>query len=529
MWPSKGSKKFSLAVAHHVLPLLEATPDDPLDPQAEQKDVFMGVVAEPSRPRPRNDRKPPSRRFMPRSFRKAILGGYAPRSESSPSQSRARKVIPRDQRSTELLEQELQLVAHRQPHPDPIRNILTMLIKQRQVKIAPPHYEASILANCHPKLGSIESVKSIVREIFREEVPMIPALTFAIVKVLSVHPDSLFRAYITDLMESQWISIPPAVAQLIVVAMIREGQIELARAEIGKMHEKGTAISDWVWCILIHALCDRGDCEAILDLCYTLDDQHFSIPRPTLLHVLDHASSIKDLDLTKHLWHTYVESMHIIPDEALSMAVLRVAAHHSDQKLAESVALVLGSGTTSTLPSPLEESSILASNGVLDASSVEPPVHRAAEHDTLHALPNGSEASEVSLNKTHIDDGAVSTLDGHLEAGNAILEKNARVDKGPSPSISTKGTAEPVKSGITADHIQPPLRTISAEAKSLLAWVRSSRNGRSVYRRNRRVGNLFPVFREDMGLRDARFDPMLALRRRQGCGYGPLQRPRRRG
>lgn len=90
---------------------------------------------------------------------------------------------PRHMRSTELLEQELQLIAHGQPHPGPIGNILTTLIKDRLVKVSPHHYEALILGNCHPETGSIDAVKAILREMFREEVPIISSVAFAVVKV----------------------------------------------------------------------------------------------------------------------------------------------------------------------------------------------------------------------------------------------------------------------------------------------------------------------------------------------------------
>lgn len=328
-----------------------------------------------------------------------------------------------------------------------------------------------------------------------------------------------------NLMESQWISIPPAVAQLIVVAMIREGQIELARAEMGRLHEKGVAISDWVYPILIHALCDRGDFEAILDLCYTLFDQGFLIPRPTLLHMLERASSMKDLSLTKYIWHTYVESMHIIPDEAVSMAVLRVAAQHTDHNLAESVAIVLESVTTSTLPMPSEESSVVASNRMPDTPSVEHHAHGATENNASHALPEGSEAP---LNKTHIHEIALDLPHDQLEDGRATSEKSTRLRKGPLPASDTTEAVNPSKSGITADRTKPRLLTIPAEAQSILASLRDSYTGRPMYRKNYQLGNLFPVFREDMGLSDARFDPRLALRRRQGWWFQPISKAKKR-
>lgn len=86
-------------------------------------------------------------------------------------------------RSTELLEQELQLIAHGQPHPAPIRNILNILIADRLVAVSSRHYEALILGNCHPETGSIESVHSILQEMFREGLPIPPTVAFTVIKV----------------------------------------------------------------------------------------------------------------------------------------------------------------------------------------------------------------------------------------------------------------------------------------------------------------------------------------------------------
>lgn len=571
-WPSTGSRKFSPAIAGHVLPLLEATPDDPPVLEANQPDRLTEVLAEPSQLRSRSHRNHPNRRgVLPRSFRKAILSAHVAQKEASPTWSQTRKVLPRDKRSIELLEQELQFVAHGQPHPEPIRNILRILIADRGVKVSPHHYEALILANCHPELGSIESVKSILGQIFRENVPITPAIAFAVVKVcdpnsrrsqyvsstnkqrqvLSVHPDSLLRAYITGLMERQWISMSPGIAQLILVAMIREGQIELAQAEMDRLREKGVAIPDWVWTIFIHALCDRGDFETILQLYYTLPDQGYLLARPTLLHVLERASSVKELDLTKYIWRMYVESMHIIPDEGICMHVMRTAAHHIDLGLAESVAVVLESTTASTLSTSSNQSQDPESNGVPDASSVESNVSNLrAQTDKLtpfeysrstdkpgpHARSTpGQSASYIlpaesgtPLNPDHCSDGATGLPSAPVQDDKVSHGTNPPAEKELSSASYTTKAAEPANSSTTTDRIAHRPRVIPLEAQSLLSSVRATPNGSTNHPLKYRLGNLFPMFREDMGLRDARFDPRLALRRRQDWWLQPVSKGRKK-
>lgn len=345
-----------------------------------------------------------------------------------------------------------------------------------------------------------------------------------------MHPDSLLRAYITDLMESQWITISPAVAQLMVVAMIREGQLELARTEIDRLHEKGLAMSDWVWTILIHALCDRGDCDAILHLFYTLPEQGRMIARPTLLHVLEHASSVKDLDLTKHIWRTYVECMHVVPDEAICMHVMVTAAHHNDLTLAESVAIVLKSVTTSTL-SPLSKQSSdpdlkpTTSGGVDHGDSIH-QAHtnrpgpfedfQSTEQSDSRAFP----APVKSDSRIDAFNAAAAQYPGPSQGDKASLENDAHRSRGPLPaSPSTEG-----EGSATATRRNPRPRTIPREAKALLASVRASHKKATQSAKEYRLGNLFPLFREDMGLGDARFDPRLALRRRQDWWLQPVSK-----
>lgn len=191
-WPSSGSKKYSPTLARQILPLIEATPDDPPDQKAERPERLKEVLKESTRSQLRSHRNHPSRRsVLARSFRKAVLADEAEKSEDAPAWSRSRKVLPRHMRSTELLEQELQLIAHGQPHPDALGNILTILIQDRLVKVSPHHYEALILGNCHPETGSLDAVKTILREMYREEVPIISAVAFAVVKVCD--PTSVSR------------------------------------------------------------------------------------------------------------------------------------------------------------------------------------------------------------------------------------------------------------------------------------------------------------------------------------------------
>ena len=84
---------------------------------------------------------------------------------------------------SETLEAELHWLAHKAPHPMSIHNILTILIQDRKIKPTAVHYEALILGNCYPEYGSVENVKTILRDLEREDVPLDPLQYFAVLKV----------------------------------------------------------------------------------------------------------------------------------------------------------------------------------------------------------------------------------------------------------------------------------------------------------------------------------------------------------
>lgn len=342
-------------------------------------------------------------------------------------------------------------------------------------------------------------------------------------QVLSVHPDSLLRAYITQLMESQWVTVPHDVTQLIIVAMIREDQLELAQAEMDKVHEKGLVLPDWIWTIFIHALCDRHDFEAILQLFYTLSDQGRMVTRPTLLHVLEHASSIMERDLTKYIWRFYVESMHIIPNEALCMRVMAVAAHYNDLTLAESVAIVLQSVTASTVSASLEQASDSETGHDLAAFSFEQSDLTDRSHseklehvvDFQGAEDYGSHAQQGPGSDAF--DANVARSPRSIEERKASSESNAPVFKNASQARTF--AREPKA---TAIRKIPHPRELPTKAQALLDSVRAAHKQSTKDPKHYRLGNLFPLFREDMGLRDARFDPRLALQRRQDWWLQPV-------
>ncbi|KIV83864.1 hypothetical protein PV11_05853 [Exophiala sideris] len=383
-----------------------------------------------------------------------------------PTNSLDRSVV-----STPTLQEELRWLAQTSPHPKAIRNTLEVLIRDRKEKPDSEYYRVLILGNCFPELGSVDNVNTILQQMEREGIPIDTGVCHAVLEVLTVHPDTYLRTAILQRLAQQWVSKDePELQELNVVALVREGQLELATIELDKMQQKGVLISNWVWVIYIHAVCDSHDFNTLLQLLYKLYDSDFPYPRPTLLHILIKAGKHGDLALTKWIWYTYVENMHIIPDEETCMDALRLAVTNSDIDLAESVAVVLESvaGNTSTTPPSLDDG---------------PPLTRHEIYGLTFDSP---------------------TLPGHPRPANPKDEPDMSSSDARAIVFSTPPSLPNPRS-------PAPARELPAEAVDLLRKVRADPRA-SPDRRRKNTAVLYKLFREESGLLGARFDPLLALK-----------------
>lgn len=314
-------------------------------------------------------------------------------------------------------------------------------------------------------------------------------------------------------------TIPPLYVQLNIVAMIREGQLELATVELEDLQQKGTPIETWVWTIYIHAICDdRHDFDALLQLFYKLHDSNFPFPRHTLLHVLLIASRKGDneaaVPLTKWIWYTYVENMHIIPDKGICINVLHIAARNKDIDLAESVAVVLEDAAagkaTSTPPSLVAPRTkkdryrlTLDSPELLGFEESSETCEKSSSASSASTDP-APQASPVLQQQTTI---SVHGPGSKAQGGRVAKDKDA-VDEARAAAFSTPPDYLPPPSS------QPlPPRELSDQALDLLRWVRQQTADTVPPERKRKnPAVLYKFFREESGLRGARFDPILALK-----------------
>ncbi len=101
---------------------------------------------------------------------------------------------PRNDETTENLERELMWVAQKAPSLSTIRDILSILIGQREVRPTPLHYEALILGNCDPEHGSVDSVAKTLREMKDEGITIGASIYNAVLSVCRILPNSACEA-----------------------------------------------------------------------------------------------------------------------------------------------------------------------------------------------------------------------------------------------------------------------------------------------------------------------------------------------
>lgn len=174
-------KPYSREWASRILPLFEVKQfDSSLDSSSDAIETDLFTPPERHGLRRRSGHTFDQKLVFPLSFRRARARSQR---EGAGEIRSSKGAIPRQNLSNELLEQELRYLAHGAPHPEAIDNILTILVEERLTKPNLGHYEARILSQCHPELGSVSNVVLILEEMKRENIPLSAPIWAAVLKV----------------------------------------------------------------------------------------------------------------------------------------------------------------------------------------------------------------------------------------------------------------------------------------------------------------------------------------------------------
>ncbi|PGG99642.1 hypothetical protein GX51_06197 [Blastomyces parvus] len=144
--------------------------------------------------------------------------------------------------------------------------LMRELIRRRGFQPQTWHYTVLITANTDALMGSPKHVRSLLKEMDENNIPVDSATLHAVLKVLAVHPDYLLRQEILHTLRDRWLTISPEGWHNIVTGLIREGQFEMALDNISRMQAQNIPVEPWLYSLLIYNLCEVEDFDMILEL-----------------------------------------------------------------------------------------------------------------------------------------------------------------------------------------------------------------------------------------------------------------------
>lgn len=175
---------YSREWAARILPLFEVDPPPdaqiPSTPEDLERDLLVPFQRRHRQPGERQYSEFDQKSIFPIELRRAMAMSSR---KSDPSKPRPRGPPPRRERPNDLLEHELRIRAHEDPHPQATVEILTVLVEERLVKPTEGHYEALILSCCRAETSSVKDVRFILEEMRREGFQLSPAVWAAVLKV----------------------------------------------------------------------------------------------------------------------------------------------------------------------------------------------------------------------------------------------------------------------------------------------------------------------------------------------------------
>ncbi|KAI4141266.1 MAG: hypothetical protein L6R39_005433 [Caloplaca ligustica] len=287
-----------------------------------------------------------------------------------------------------------------------LREALRVLLEDRGEKPGRKHYQALLLVNTSPTLGSAPGVARVLLEMEEAGIALDSATYHAVLKVLAVHPDYLFRTQILEELRQRWFTLTTEGWHDVIVGLLRDKQIESAIAMLQSARQVGIPIPPWLYDIIIYNLCDVGEFDEVLSMLrFRVDNGEQLISGTVWYYFLDMASSALHHTATLYAWRKRVETGYLNPSSGMCLNVLNTAARHGDRLLATDVIRVLGNRSQtlqlyhyeallesylpSDLPTALLLLTLMTSNGVQPTDSSTRPIFlhlRQASHLPRTAL-----------------------------------------------------------------------------------------------------------------------------------------------
>jgi hypothetical protein len=218
-----------------------------------------------------------------------------------------------------------------------VQACLNYLLKELQEQPSIRLYSALILAQCRAD-GSVMEVERLLKEMSEEGFEMDNGVCHDVLKVLSVHPDYLLRTEVLNHMRAKWYQLSDGGWHDVVAGLIREGSLEIAMDRMEEMQRTGIRILPWLYDLIIYALAEREEMDAVLRLLEQRVAQgDMNISGTLWYYLLDVSGRALHYDLASYVWNSRVRPHYLNPSSGICLNVMTVAARERDTELAQDV------------------------------------------------------------------------------------------------------------------------------------------------------------------------------------------------
>ncbi|KAL6232259.1 hypothetical protein BDW75DRAFT_232921 [Aspergillus navahoensis] len=214
---------------------------------------------------------------------------------------------------------------------------LYVLLRDRRIRPDTRHYKAIIQSNSDPEHGTSKTVRKLLVEMEKYNIPVDAGPLRAALLALAVHPDYLLRQDVLRALRDRWVTLSEDDWHYVVAGLIREHQFELALDHVAHMERKRIVVKDWLHSLLIYNLCEFNEFDLVRELMEARLNQGHVMTRELRTYVLDSASKAQHYELTSFIWRRIVELKNAAPPRGICEQVLEVAARHGDTQLKNAV------------------------------------------------------------------------------------------------------------------------------------------------------------------------------------------------
>ncbi|KAF4125250.1 pentatricopeptide repeat protein [Geosmithia morbida] len=196
-------------------------------------------------------------------------------------------------------------------------------------------YECMMDAMADPR-GSASGVRALLRSTWSDAGPSEMACRSALT-ALSVHPDYALRQQVLSAMRTYWMAEDDRdVAQSVLAAMLREGQVEMAYDRLMRLVDDGERVDLWLYDVFVVVLAREGHLDEMLSVLLRRKQAKGADHAMLSLtgHALDVCAAASHLDGVVWAWTAAVRNDRIQPSDGVLENVLATAARHGNVGIA---------------------------------------------------------------------------------------------------------------------------------------------------------------------------------------------------